>query len=112
MDTLARKIELVSDLLQRNALIAEFEDLSITSWVSSWTRREWPPLPPRESRQDRYSAFGQTAPAVALAGVSHPCAQRDFLPCQGLLMSCRHPSVSFSSDELIERFQVVLEFGV
>lgn len=73
MDTLARKIELVSDLLQRDALIAEFEDLSITSWVSSWARRERPPLPPRESRKDRYSAFGQTAPAVPLARVPHPC---------------------------------------
>ncbi len=112
MDTLARKIELVSNLLQRDALIAEFEDLSITSWVSSWARRERSPLPPRESRQDCHPAFGQTAPAEALAGVSHPCAQRDFLTRQGLLMSCRHPSVSFSSDELVEGFQVVLEFGV
>lgn len=112
MDTLTRQIELVSNLLQRDTLIPEFEDLSIASWVSSWARRKRSPLPPRESREDRYSALGQTAPAVALAGVSHPCAQRDFLPCQGLLMSCRHPSVSFSSDELIERFQVVLEFGV
>lgn len=112
MNPLPREIEPVSNLLQRNTLIAEFENLLIPRWIGCWARRKRPPLPPRESRKDRYSAFGQTAPAVPLARVSHPCAQRDFLPRQSFRMSCRHSSVSFSSDELIERFQVVLEFGV
>lgn len=109
MNSLPRKIELIGNLLQRDALIAKFEDLSVTSGIRCRSGRKRSPLPSGQTREDRDAAIGQTAPAVPLSRVTDPCTQRDFLPRQGLHMSCRHSSMPFTGSELIESFQIVLE---